>query len=233
LDGLAESNRFLVVYPDGIGPESGARLRSWNAGTCCGAAVQQKVDDLGFVRRVIDTVRASRAVLPGHVYAIGHSNGGMLAYRIACELADQVAAVGVQSGTMAIAACPPAAPVSLLHLHGTADENVPIGGGSGARSVAGVDFPPAQPSAGAVARADGCTDPPVTSVDGGNPDLTISTWTGCAAGTGVSFVAVAGASHAWMGHDRGPLAEGLVGEPYPDLDASRALWAFVSAHPRA
>jgi polyhydroxybutyrate depolymerase len=233
LDGLAESNRFLVAYPDGIGLESGARLRTWNAGTCCGAAVEQKVDDVGFVRRLIDTVRAARPVIPGHVYAIGHSNGGMLGYRIACELADQVAAVGIQSGTLAVASCQPAAPVSLLHLHGTADENVPIEGGTGTRGVSGADHRPAQPSATTVARADGCTDPPVTAVDGGNPDLTISTWAGCAAGTGVSFVAVAGASHAWMGHDRGPLAEGLVGEPYPDLDASRALWAFVSAHPRA
>ena len=43
---------------------------------------------------------------------------------------------------------------------------------------------------------------------------------------------VDGASHAWMGHDRGPLVEGLVGEPDPDLDASRALWSFVSAHRR-
>jgi polyhydroxybutyrate depolymerase len=232
-DGLAEANRFLVAYPDGVGTGLGeARLRTWNAGTCCGAAAQQKVDDVGFIRALIASVTATRAVDPRRIYAIGHSNGGMLAYRLACELGDRVAAVGVQSSALLIDNCQPSSPVSLAHIHGTGDDNVPIDGGRGARGVAGVDFPPARPSAAEVAMADTCAPDPSTATDSGNPDLVVSTWTGCPPGVGVELIAVAGASHAWMGHDRGPIVEGLVGDPYPDLDSSRALWAFVAAHGR-
>jgi polyhydroxybutyrate depolymerase len=233
LDGLAESNRFLVVYPDGVGSgPNGARLRTWNAGTCCGAAAEQQVDDVGFVDRLITAVSTAQRVDGRRVFAMGHSNGAMLAYRLACELSERVAAVALQAGSLAIDDCRPPVPVSLLHLHGTGDQNVPIDGGHGPRSVSGVDYRPASRSVAAVAGADGCTTTPSPVDDKGSSDLTFSMWAGCPPGVSVGLVTVDGASHAWMGHDRGPVVEGLVGEPYAELDASRALWAFLAAHPR-
>jgi polyhydroxybutyrate depolymerase len=164
------------------------------------------------------------------IFAAGHSNGGMLAYRLACELSDRLAAVGLQAGSLGIEECSPSQPVSLLHIHGTADRNHPIDGGVGTNSISNVDYRSAMFSSTAVAAAMGCESEPTTNVDAANPDLGISSWTSCQAGVAVQLVAVSGASHAWMGHP--VLNPALVGESYPDLDASVAILEFLLNHQR-
>jgi polyhydroxybutyrate depolymerase len=129
--------------------------------------------------------------------------------------------------------CAPSQPVSVFHLHGTADTNHPIGGGKG-DGVAGVDFRSALSAVQALATADGCPSTPSPAIAASNRDLTISTWSPCKGGTAVRYVVVAGATHAWMGRAAASgAAASYVGVPYPDLDASRAIWSFLSAHPRA
>lgn len=233
-DGLATSNTFLVAYPDGVGrlADGSGAARTWNAGGCCGPAAQRNVDDVAFLRAVVEDVTSAYSVDPNRIYAAGHSNGGMMALRLACQASDLFAAVGVQSAALEIATCAPPNPVSLMQIHGTADTNVPIDGGRG-KGLAGVTFPPAEQAATTVAAADGCGAEPTTATDPVNPDLQLTTWSGCSAGTGVEFLTVVGASHAWMGHAASSAAaERLTGPPYPDLDASRALWSFLAAHPR-
>jgi polyhydroxybutyrate depolymerase len=85
----------------------------------------------------------------------------------------------------------------------------------------------------AVAAAGGCGDTPTAARDTADPDLTVWSFAGCPPGVAVQLVTVEGAPHAWMGRERGQVAEERAGEPYPRLDAGRALWAFVNAHPRA
>jgi len=232
-DGLAEANGFLVVYPDGvgIGPD-GSGLQTWNGGSCCGPAVRQDVDDVGFVRQLIEVIAAEFPVDPARVVAAGQSNGAIMAYRLACELSDRIVAIGVQAGSLGVDGCTPSQAVSVLHLHGSADTNVPIDGGLGS-GIAGVAFRPARSAVEVFAAAGGCGAAPAASTDPSNPDLTVTTWTGCSAGVAVRFVVVEGAGHAWMGHPATwAAAEARVGEPYPDLDASRAIWSFLAAHPR-
>jgi polyhydroxybutyrate depolymerase len=119
--------------------------------------------------------------------------------------------------------------VSLLHIHGEADTNLPIDGGVGANSVAGVDFSSPRVGVQTFATEDGCTAEPAVSSDATNPDLTVSTWTGCGDGTEVEFIAVAGAAHAWMGHvPSNPAASAA----YQGLDASFEIVTFLLAHPR-
>ena len=65
-----------------------------------------------------------------------------MSYRLACELSDRIVGIGVVAGTLGIDDCAPTQPVSVMHIHGTADQNLPIDGGVGPKSVAGVDFPP-------------------------------------------------------------------------------------------
>jgi polyhydroxybutyrate depolymerase len=233
-DGLATSNRFLVVYPDGVGrlADGSGGAQTWNGGACCGPAVSKDVDDVAFLRALVAEVSASYPVDPNRVYAAGHSNGGIMALRLACEASDVFVAVGVQSAALGVTACRPPTPVSLLQIHGTADTKVPIGGGRGS-GLARVDFAPPRDAAGTLAAADGCDASPTTTADAANPDLELSAWPGCAGGSVVEFLTVEGAGHAWMGHPASsPLAARLVGTPYPDLDSSRALWSFLAAHPR-
>ena len=233
-DGLAEANRFVVVYPDGIGLRpDGSGAQTWNGGYCCGPAASRGVDDVGFVRRVIDAVGAEWSIDPARVFATGHSNGAILAYRLACELSDRIVAIGVQAGSLGVDDCRPARPVSVFHLHGTADTNHPIDGGVGS-GVAGVEFRPARAAVERLASVDGCPPVAVVGLDPDDPDVTARTWSPCSGGTAVRFVVVAGATHAWMGHAAASTgAAAVVGDPYPGLDASRAIWSFLVAHPRS
>jgi polyhydroxybutyrate depolymerase len=231
-DGLAQANGFIVVYPDGIGIGRNANLlRTWNGGGCCGQAVKQQVDDVGFIRLLIQRIEAQYPIDQHRVFAAGHSNGGILAYRLACELSDQIVAIGVQSSALEVSSCHPSQPVSVLHIHGTADQNIPIDGGYGPNAISGVSFNRPIDGATTLAAADGCAATPTVEVDPSNRDLTVHAWSSCHGRTEVEFVTVAGASHAWMGH-AGGAARKLVGPPYMKLDSSLAIWTFLANHPR-
>jgi len=132
--GAAEG--FIAVYPQGSGGIAG-RLRTWNAGTCCGRAMQQRVDEIAFIAALLDDLQATVAIDRARVYATGISNGGMMAYEVACALADRIAAIAVVAGEMtALDRCRPARPVAVLVIHGSADRNLPIDGGIGAKALA-------------------------------------------------------------------------------------------------
>lgn len=229
-DDIAEREGFLVVYPDGLGVGlQETRLRTWNGGYCCGSSASDDIDDVTFIEMVIDAIAADHDVDPDRVFAAGHSNGGIMAYRLACELSDRIAAVGLQAGSLGIDDCAPERPVSLLHLHGAADTNHPIDGGHGS-GVAGVDFRSARTSVRDFAAVVGCPAEPQHTVDAANSDIEVDSWQPCDAATEVQFVEVRGAPHAWMGHStRTPR---LVGTPYMDLDASELIAQFLLAHPR-
>lgn len=116
LDRLADRDGDLVAYPEGL-------RDSFDAGLCCGAAVTYDVDDVGFLTRVVADLRSRGA---GRISVVGFSNGGMMAYRFACERPDLVDTVGVMSGTLEVPRC--AGPIRALHLHGDHDTAVPLHG---------------------------------------------------------------------------------------------------------
>ena len=128
---------WIAAYPDAHkpGPNGG-----WDAHACC---AQSGVNDVEFIRQLIDAAIRSDAVDPSRVYIAGFSRGGMMAYRLGCELADRVAAIAAIGGNMSdrhgnidAVRCRPAAPVSLVAIHGTDDRNVPIDGGAGPDEIA-------------------------------------------------------------------------------------------------
>lgn len=129
----------VVVYPAGSGRFSD-RLLTWNAGVCCGYAQRENVDDVGFIDKVIEQVTSEYPIDPDRVFVVGHSNGGMMAYRMACERSAIVDGIGVVGGTMNFSSkrCRPDRPVTVVSIHGEADQNVPIQGGMGEKSRAGV-----------------------------------------------------------------------------------------------
>ena len=225
IEGLAESNGFLVVHPDGVQVGAGPG-GVWNGGICCGAAVRDGVDDVGFVDALLDELAADHDIDPNRVFAFGHSNGGIMSYRLACELADRVVGVGVVAGTLGVDGCEPSQPVSVIHVHGTADENLPLAGGVGPRSIAGVDFPPAHDGFAEIAAHDDCDRPIETTVG----DITTAASTSCDAGTATAFITIAGANHAWPGGT--PLVRPAAGDGYPDYDATAEIVTFLLSHPR-
>ena len=224
LEALADEEGFVVVHPEGISQRI-ERLHTWNAGNCCGAAAEQDVDDVAFIRAVVDEVAAAHPIDPDRIFAIGHSNGGMMAYRLACEAADVFAAVGLQAGALGVEGCEPAAPVSLIHVHGTADTNVPLEGGVGS-GVAGVAFRPTLASLAAVTTPQGCDDDPTDAVDEGNPALSTSTWS-CPDGVEVRLALVEDEAHGWFGGGRADRRDGPA-----SVDSSLLIWDFLQDHPR-
>jgi polyhydroxybutyrate depolymerase len=233
VEGLAESNGFIVVHPDGtklaggpIAERSGGRSGVWNGGICCGAAARTGADDVGFIAALIDHLEDEHDIDPHRVFAFGHSNGAIMSYRLACELADRIVGVGVVAGTLGVDTCDPAQPVSVMHVHGTADENVPLAGGVGSESIAGVDFPPPHQGFDTLAAADGCPAP-TEATEG---DLTIERREPCDGGTAMMFVTIAGAPHPWPGGTGRARPASQAG--YAGYDATAELVAFLLAHPR-
>lgn len=232
-DKVADKAGFLVVYPDG---NDIARIPGkggvWNAGDCCGFAAEnaEDIDDVSFISKVIDEVKTQYQIDNSRIYATGHSNGGMLAYRLACELSDKIVAVGIQSGTNGFGPCTPGRPVSLIHIHGTADTNVPINGGKGS-GISSVDFNSPTQSVTTMATKNGCDRTPTTKTDQTNTDVITSTWGNCEEGVSVVFVKVEGANHGWMGHASSGLSNSER-SPYQAYDSSAEIWTFLAAHPR-
>jgi polyhydroxybutyrate depolymerase len=118
LNEAADRHEFLAVYPDGTGR---GKMLTFNAGACCGYALDHKVDDVGFTRLVLDDLSNHYRVDSQRVYATGMSNGAMLCYRLACELSDRIAAIGPVAATMQCDGPPPARPVPVIHFHGRKD----------------------------------------------------------------------------------------------------------------
>jgi len=124
---LAEARGFLYCYPEGT-PLFALPGSGWNAtdalsdpATDWGGSI---VDDAGYLRDLIVEIGQRFAVDRKRVYLVGHSNGGMMAYRMACHSADLIAGIASLAGPMFFDPnrCAPSEPVSILHINGTADE---------------------------------------------------------------------------------------------------------------
>jgi len=226
LSALGDKANFIVVYPDGTG-RLDDRLLTWNAGNCCGYALDNQVDDAGFIRALIEKLARDYPIDARRVYATGISNGGMMAYRLACELSDQIAAIAPVAGALNVE-CKPTQPVSVIAFHGTNDQNVPFNGGAGSKSI---DPHPRTDQSVAYAmvfwaQRDSCGATPTRDERG---SIVHDTYASCANGTGVELYAVKGGGHAWPGGDRLTV---LLDAPAKEISASAVMWEFFKQHPK-
>jgi polyhydroxybutyrate depolymerase len=182
----AESQRFVVVYPQGIGG-------TWNFG-CCTLSYNDKLDDVGFLRRVIDATMAERSIDPDRIYLAGFSAGAAMAYRIACEQPERIAAVVAIAGAVLTESCAPRADLSILEIHGMADNLFIYGGCSPTTVPCGyrsATLPPVETMVARFREIYACPKP-VVQRDG---VLTTTRATPCRGGTEVTLIAVEGGSH--------------------------------------
>lgn len=228
---LAATERFVVVYPNGTGHTS--HTLSWNAGNCCGLAMLRGTDDVGFVRRIIDDVSQQMPIDAARIYAAGFSNGAMMAYRVALELSDIVAAIAPVSGPMGFEEAHPARPVPVLHFHGTVDEFAPYEGGVGKRSVSRCNFRSAEQSVAAWVTANGCAATPTvvklpTAVDDGT-EIVRRHYAEGREGSEVIFYTIEGGGHTWPGRST-PFS--ILGRSTKNLNANELIWQFFQRHRR-
>ncbi|MCF7553222.1 PHB depolymerase family esterase [Pseudonocardia sp. WMMC193] len=118
-DPLAARDGVVTAYPQGLDG-------TWNAGGCCGSAVRNGVDDVGYLTALVADLVAQDGVDPHRVYAVGFSNGAMMSYTWACA-GGALAGIGPVAGALT-GPCPRPAPVSVVALAGTADDRVRIEG---------------------------------------------------------------------------------------------------------
>jgi len=229
LDDWAAAGRAVVAFPAGTGSRPG--MLTWNGGNCCGEAVADESDDVGFAAALVDAVAGRLPIDPLRVHATGMSNGAMMAYRVAAELADRIAAVAPVAGPNAFAPIAPSRPVPVLHFHGTLDEFTPLDGGAGRRSVTRVAHRPIVAGLLEWVRADGCPPEPrrepVPCTDDG---ITVErfTWGPGRAGSEVVFVRIEGGGHTWPGRRPDSF---FLGPSALSLDANALIWEFFARHP--
>ncbi len=152
---LSDQETFLYAFPDGtIGPLG----RYWNATNACCDFFHSGVDDVAYLGAVIDDMSARFNVDQKRIYLVGHSNGGFLAHRLACDLAPRIAAIVSLAGDnwKDPAKCQPSEPVAVLQVHGTLDPVILYGGGSTVLSTPTDAYPSAHDSVASWAAKDGC-----------------------------------------------------------------------------
>ena len=230
---LSDSNGFIAVFPEGTG-----NPKVWNAGHCCGSAQRTQVDDVGFIKAMIAELSLTYNVDSRRISVSGMSNGGMMAYRLAAELSDQIAAIGVAAGTIGGQARPlapkivipePTTAVAVIAFHGKLDQNVTFAGGTGVNTTARrVDLSVADSIAFWV-KADGCSTQLAQSISpSGN--ITVDTYSGCKANTSVVLYSIADQGHAWPGGAARLFKEE---KPTQEISAAQLSWEFFVAHPKS
>jgi len=151
-----ESDRrgFVYVYPDGSTDDRGDRF--WNATDACCAFSSPQPDDSRYLSALIATIQGSYRIDRTRVYLIGHSNGGFMAFRMACDHADLVTAIVSLNGASwnDASRCRPSEPVSVLAIHSSTDETVAFGGGA----INGTAYPSAATTVAQWLGYDRCAD---------------------------------------------------------------------------
>jgi polyhydroxybutyrate depolymerase len=218
----AEAEGFIAVYPEGVRSDGPLGLRFWNAGTCCDYPYENNIDDVAFIHELIDHLVQKYAVDNSRVYAVGMSNGGMMAYRLACELPDKFAAIAVVSGSLMVdKPCNPGSVLPILHIHSAVDTKVPFLGGVGLK---GYYFHPVDSAIAVWSALDGCT-PELDHEDRGL--YTFYSTHDCNAGGEVELYVTKDGGHSWPGGSK-PRAK--ADEPSQAIVANDVIWDFFSRY---
>jgi polyhydroxybutyrate depolymerase len=241
MDELADREGFIAVYPNGSSG-LGGRLLTWNAGICCGPAAAIRVDDVGFVKALLEDLGRRVALDAERIYATGLSNGSMMAYRLAAEAASRFAAVAGVAGAMTLERFAPALPVPVMHMHSVDDRRALYDGGLGPafpftntrvlhESVDAMlkkwiahNGCPEQAQVGETLRGrTGAADAAHTA--------TRHDYAPCRGGTEVVLWKLTGAGHVWPGGLQDYLPW-LLGPGTTVIDANNEMWRFFSRYRR-
>ncbi len=229
-DDFAARRNLVAVYPS-------APDRRWNDGRW-GALDRPDIearDDVGWIAGLIADLAARGIADPGQVHVIGHSNGGGMAVRIACDRPDILRGIAIVASKMLTDfACQATTPLPAILFYGTDDQIAPHGGRD--ESLKTVFDTPLGNTLSADATLalwrgrNRCG--PAGPVQRSDPDptdgvtLAVTDWTGCAAP--LRYVEMTGGGHAFPGAP-GPLLPGLrslIGDPIRDVNAGEAALAF-------
>ena len=224
---VAKSDRegFIAVFPSAFAA-GGGKLASWNAGGCCGAARAQNVDDVGFIRQVVTNVFRQMSIDRERIFAAGVSDGGMMAYRLACEMPEVFRAVASVAGTDNTRTCAPGNPVSILHIHAKDDPRVLFAGGASTDAAAkpgAATLTSVQDTVVKWAQRDGCTAQPRHILDKAGAYCEAYSW--CRGRAEVQLCVTDTGGHSWPGGKK------RAGVPASQaISATDTIWTFFGSH---
>jgi poly(3-hydroxybutyrate) depolymerase len=186
-------------------------------------------DDVEFLNQMLDQVAAKFSVDASRVYATGLSEGGFMAMRVGCAMADRIAAIAPVAAAMPkTMICLPSRPVPVVMINGTSDPVVPHGGGTEHNlqlPVISVDD-----SAKAWAKIDRCSEKPaqikLPAHEKGGMETKVETYDGCQQNAQVVSYSVKGAGNTWPGGEQYQV-EKQIGKTSQDLNANETIWNFL------
>jgi polyhydroxybutyrate depolymerase len=232
----AEREGWILVAPAGSGRMG--NLLTWNVGFGFGYALTAKVDDVGFVRRLLDELQATYRIDPDRIYATGISNGGILCHQLVGALSDRIAAIApivasaggrLQGAADWIRPPSPRHPVAVVAFNGALDLSIPLSGGLQQRSWAEpVEVWSARESVDFWVRANGCRPEPEVER---NIAARFERWrfTGGRGGSEVVQYVLLDQGHAWPGGERGYRRGD---EPARLVSANALMIEFFRQHPK-
>ncbi|MGQ9677911.1 MAG: extracellular catalytic domain type 1 short-chain-length polyhydroxyalkanoate depolymerase [bacterium] len=225
---LAAEEGFVVVYPQAVN-------RHWNDGRQVRQFLshREKVDDVGFIELLIDTLVVELNVDSTRIYAVGISNGGMMCHRLGIELSHRLAAFASVAASLPenLMDKKPKMPIAVLMINGTADPVVPFEGG-------GVGLFAQRGRVVSVAKAvefwvnmNGCNIMPIetTLVSDGDLPVRKTVYRNGRFGTEVELLTFAGGGHTWPGGRQRP---SFLGQKSDAINATKVIWEFLSRHQR-
>ncbi|WP_185545962.1 PHB depolymerase family esterase [Variovorax sp. KBW07] len=230
--GLSKAARdagFLVAYPNGSG--AAADAYTWNSGACCGYAKARNVDDVAHLQALVARLVSQGRADPARVFAVGFSNGGMMAYRWAAQAPGTLRAVAAVSATLDIDPALVREGLPVLHIHGTDDPYVPYAGGIGRKASTGaprlaVEAAVARWAAAMDARAQGAEKLRSPAGDDGTSVTRVRHAT-ASDPQAVVLYRIEGGGHTWPGSALASTPDNRVSR---QLDASETVVAFFKAH---
>jgi polyhydroxybutyrate depolymerase len=208
LHATAEADSVLYAHPDGTLDIKGNRF--WNATDACCDFYGVTVDDVAYLTSLVTEIETRYSVDKKRIYFMGHSNGAFMSYRMACDRAEMVAAIASLAGAtwLDTSRCKPSQPVSVVEIHGNADQVVLYDGGTtntdsifdGGTITGGGQYPSATTTVADWVSYDGCsttanTSSPSLDIVAGMSTTDTRYKSGCRSGSEVDLWTIQGGSH--------------------------------------
>ena len=219
LDSFADQYGFVVAYPSAASTE-------WAVGCDCTVADFKGINDVGFIRKVIEELESHLGIDRNRVFVAGYSQGALMAQNLACELPGWLAGAASVAATMlgpVANRCSPGMPVRTLFIHGTDDTQFPAEGLIG-QSVSSLSI---GETLNTWSQINGCSGNPSMAVEPDTADdgTTVERWTypGCDPGGDLLFFSVQGGGHTWPGT---PAPVSGLGRVSRDISASEVISRF-------
>ncbi|TGK87714.1 poly(3-hydroxybutyrate) depolymerase [Leptospira noumeaensis] len=226
----SEENGYIVLFPNGYSKFKSGKIATWNAGNCCADARDQKIDDVGFIKEILEHATKQLYIDKTKVYVTGMSNGAMMSYRLACEMTDKFAAITTVAGTDNTITCNPTKPISILHIHAKDDDKVLFYGGAGNsfkdRNLV-TDFVSVPNTISKWVKFNQCNTTPKRVLE--EPGVTCDEYGECKDGVKVKLCVTESGGHSWPGGKKPSLFFGSA-TPSTAIKANDAMWEFFKGN---